>query len=81
MVDRQTHAGYCPETVKLGRHEVNTLKPDLCIDELLGVGLSGTAVVQGMQKQSKKHVAIKIIPKMSLSTAQIEEIRDVISMY
>ena len=48
---------------------------------VLGYGRSGSVIIKALQKKDKKELAIKIIPKKGKTTAQIEEIRDIITIY
>ena len=48
---------------------------------LIGKGQSGSQIYTALQKSSKKKVAVKEILKKGKTVAQIEDIRDMISMY
>ena len=48
------------DEIRISRPELHHLFPFERFDDVLGVGASGSIIVQGSHKQSKKQVAIKI---------------------
>jgi len=51
------------------------------MNKFLGYGRANSEIVQGLHKQSKKQVAIKIIPKRDRTLTEIDKMREVIKMY
>mmetsp|Transcript_9440 Transcript_9440/g.14488 ORF Transcript_9440/g.14488 Transcript_9440/m.14488 type:complete len:94 (+) Transcript_9440:3083-3364(+) len=49
--------------------------------KVLGFGKSGSTIVEGLHKHSKKPVAIKIINKSKRTRAQIDAVREMISIH
>ena len=46
--------------------------------EMMGVGRTGSLVVKGIHRKSKKYVAIKIIEKKKMLASKIDAIREYI---
>ena len=48
---------------------------------MMGVGRTGSIIVKGLHRKSKKYVAIKVIKKKKMLLRQIEQLRETIRMY
>lgn len=69
------------DQIRITQPELHQMFPFERFDDVLGIGASGSIIVQGSHKHSKKQVAIKVYQKKNLSNHQVEEIREIISIY